>query len=75
LAGNDRIVFLTGIAVLDAGYNIRFDIFNLNTNTWVVGQLPVDIADASIFSHGNSVYVVGGTVNGAPSGQVWRLVF
>lgn len=75
LAGDNRIVFFTGIAVSDPGYNTRFDIYHLDTNTWTVGQLPVDIADASIFSYNNVVYVVGGKVNGAPSGQVWRLVF
>jgi hypothetical protein len=72
---NNKIVFFTGVAVSNSGYNTRFDIYDVNSNSWLVGQLPVDIGGASIFSYNNTIYVVGGMVNGAVSTRIWKLVF
>jgi N-acetylneuraminic acid mutarotase len=72
---NNKIVFFSGIAVSTGGYNTKFDIYDVNNYNWSVGQLPADIGGASIFSYNNTVYVVGGKVNGSVSNQIWKLVF
>jgi N-acetylneuraminic acid mutarotase len=72
---NNKIVFFTGIAVSTNGYNTRFDIYDVNNYSWSVGKLPVDIGGASIFSYNNTIYIVGGMVNGTVSNQIWKLVF
>ncbi len=78
---NNKIVFFT------SGVNIpvywsstppvmnKFDIYDITTNTWSVGVLPVNIYASSIISVNNTIYVAGGIVNGALSGQVWKLEF
>ena len=75
LINNNKIVFFTGVETSDIGYNTRFDIYDVNSNTWSVGQLPFDISGASIFTYNNTIYVAGGRVNGAVSTQIWKLTF
>ena len=75
LINQNQIVFFTGIPTSSFGYNTRFDLYDVNTNTWSVGKLPFDIGGASIFSHNNTVYVVGGWVNGSASTRIWKLAF
>ena len=53
----------------------KFDIYDLNSNRWSIGVLPVNIYDASVISVNNTIYVAGGIVNGSLSNQVWRLEF
>ena len=72
---NNKIVFFTGAATSTFGNNTSFDIYDVNSNSWSVGKLPVDIGGASIFSFNNTVYVVGGIVNEVPSARIWKLVF
>jgi N-acetylneuraminic acid mutarotase len=55
-----------------------FDIYDIATNTWSIGVLPVSITSASIISVNNNIYLAGGVVKGKPftiSNQVWRLEF
>lgn len=56
----------------------KFDIYDIATNTWSIGVLPVNIIGASIISVNNTIYVAGGAVNGSfsnLSNQVWKLEF
>jgi len=52
-----------------------FDIYDLLSNTWSIGVLPVNIRNASMISVANVIYVAGGEVNGVLSNQVWKLEF
>ena len=57
----------------------KFDIYDIATNTWSIGVLPVSIEGASIISVNNTIYIAGGTVNPTgyfnPGDQVWKLEF
>jgi Kelch motif/Galactose oxidase, central domain len=56
----------------------KFDIYDIATNTWSIGVLPVNIIGASIISVNNTIYIAGGAVNGSfsnLSNQVWKLEF
>ena len=53
----------------------KFDIYNIATNTWSIGVMPIKISGASIISVNNTIYVAGGSVNGVLSSQVWKLEF
>lgn len=68
---NNQIVFFTGNGIIKN----KFDIYDVSTNTWSIGVLPVNIYGASIISVNNTVYVAGGFVNGVVSNQVWKLEF
>jgi len=67
----DYIVFFTG----RYGEGNYFDEYNFSTNTWLSGQLPKKINDATIISVNNTIYVAGGYVDGVLSSQVWKLEF
>jgi hypothetical protein len=67
---DNQVVFFTG----NAGGN-RFDIYNVATNTWSIGELPVNINNASVISVNNTIYVAGGFINDVLSNQVWKLEF
>ena len=70
---DNKIVFFTGDW---AGLiTNKFDIYDITTNTWSIGVLPVNISGASIISVNNTIYVAGGLVNGVLSNQVWKLEF
>ncbi len=57
----------------------KFDIYDIATNTWSIGVLPVSIEGASIISVNNTIYIAGGMVNPTgyfnPGDQVWKLEF
>ncbi|MES2773299.1 MAG: PKD domain-containing protein [Bacteroidota bacterium] len=53
----------------------RFDIYDLTTNSWSIGVMPVNITSAAIIAVNNIIYVAGGMVNGTLSNQVWKLNF
>lgn len=67
-------VFAPGNAVPSYTRN-KFDIYDLATNSWSIGMLPVTIHGSAIISVNNTIYVAGGYVNGALSNQVWKLEF
>ncbi|HEX6849617.1 MAG TPA: kelch repeat-containing protein [Chitinophagaceae bacterium] len=70
---DNKIIFLRFDGGTDAD---KFDIYDINTNTWSIGVLPQAIPeDASVFSVNNTVFVAGGFVNGVLSNQVWKLEF
>lgn len=63
----NQIIFSAGTDTLD--------VYDLSTNQWSVGLLPVKLSGASLISVRQTVYVAGGTVNNHPSVQVWKLEF
>ena len=71
VAKNNKIVFFTGTG---AEKN-RFDIYEVTSNTWSIGELPQNIVGASLISVNNIIYVAGGYINGALSNKVWKLEF
>ena len=71
---NENIVFFTSYGS-DPRNGTHFEIYNLTTNTWSTGVLPVKIQGSSIISVNNTIYVAGGNVNGSFSNQVWKLEF
>jgi hypothetical protein len=72
---DNKIVFFTGEGPGFIAGNKKFDIYDVTTNTWSIGVLPVDITGASIISVNNTIYVAGGYVNGVLSNKVWKLDF
>ena len=68
---NNKIVFFTG----EGAVKNKFDIYDVTTNTWSIGVLPVELQGASIISVNNTIYVAGGFVNGVLSTQVYKLEF
>ena len=71
VAKNNKIVFFTGTG---AEKN-KFDIYDITSNTWSIGELPQNIVGASLISVNNIIYVAGGYINGALSNKVWKLEF
>ncbi len=70
---NNKIIFLQFDGGADAD---KFDIYDINTNSWSIGVLPHAIpTDASVLSVNNTIYIAGGLVNGTSSDQVWKLEF
>jgi hypothetical protein len=74
---DNKIVFLRSPwnTNINTNTNNKFDIYDITTNTWSIGVLPVSIWGASIISVNNTIYVAGGVVNGVLSKQVWKLEF
>lgn len=68
---NDKIVFFRH-AWLD---NRRFDIYDISTGQWSIGEVELDITFSSIISVNNVIYIAGGYLNGSMSVQVWKLEF
>ena len=68
---NNKIVFFTGTG---AEKN-KFDIYDVTSNTWSIGELPQNIVGASLISVNNIIYLAGGYINGALSNKVWKLEF
>jgi N-acetylneuraminic acid mutarotase len=71
---NDIIVFISGSDDRWTSQD-KFDIYNISTNAWSTGALPVSIRGAAVISINNTIYVAGGQINGAISNQVWKLEF
>ena len=55
--------------------NDKFDIYDITTNSWSIGVLPVNIINAQMFGVNNTIYIAGGSLNGVLSTQVYRLEF
>jgi hypothetical protein len=53
----------------------KFDVYDITTNTWSIGVLPIIIEGAAIISVNNIIYIAGGYVNDVLSNQVWKLEF
>ena len=53
----------------------KFDIYDIVTNTWSIGVMPINIRGASLIAVNNVIYIAGGVVNGALSSQVYKLEF
>ena len=70
---NGKIIFFSD--GYPNGSTDKFDIYDILTNTWSIGVLPVNILGASIISVNNTIYLAGGEVNGVFSNQVWKLEF
>ena len=66
---NNKIIFLRNFG------DDRFDIYDITSNTWSIGVLPVELSYSSIISVNNTIYIAGGWVNGVLSNQVWKLEF
>jgi N-acetylneuraminic acid mutarotase len=78
ISGQNAILKDNKIVFLRIGNNLvgdKFDIYDITTNTWSVGLLPVNIGDASFISANNTIYITGGSLNGVLSSQVWKLEF
>jgi hypothetical protein len=78
---DNKIVFFTSRVNL-ANYCLtnlpvmnKFDIYDLSTNTWSIGVLPVNIYGSTIISVNDVIYVAGGYINGQLSDKVWKLEF
>ena len=65
----NKIIFVR----LDGGVDAnKFDIYNIDTESWSIGVLPQSITGgASVISVNNEVYIAGGGL----SNQVWKLEF
>jgi hypothetical protein len=70
---DNKIIFFGGSYY--GVFKARFDIYDLDTNSWSIGELPQNLVSASIISYNNTIYVAGGEVNGVLSNQVWKLDF
>jgi hypothetical protein len=55
----DHIDFFTGYSGSDG---TQFEIYNINSDTWVTGKLDQTTQGAAIISVNNTSYVAGGTV-------------
>jgi K319L-like, PKD domain/Kelch motif len=73
---NNKIVFLIGDP--NGTNNTEFDIYDITTDAWSIGLLPLQqntlIWGTSIISVNNSIYVTGVYASGL-SNQVWKLEF
>ena len=77
---NNKIVFFTlgpntPVEWPNTVWQNTFDIYDIATNTWSIGVLPVSMGSTLIISVNNVIYLAGGLVNGALSTQVWKLEF
>ena len=69
---NNKIIFLRHE---DTAGTYKFDIYDLQTKTWSIGVLPVNVTGASIISVNNNIYVAGVYVNNVLSDKVYELDF
>jgi len=53
----------------------KFDIYDIATNSWSIGVIPMNFSAASVIAVNNVIYIAGGVVNGALSSQVYKLEF
>jgi len=68
LRKNNKIIFY-------GGWNHKFDIYDLTTDSWSIGVLPLPIIGGNIISYNDVIYIAGAELNGAISNQVWILDF
>jgi len=78
---DNKIVFFTsrvnipGYWTSAAPVMNKFDIYDITSNTWSIGVLPVNIYGSAVISVHNTIYVAGGYVNDVISGGVWKLEY
>jgi hypothetical protein len=72
---DNKIVYLPGLEPSNGILPAKFDVYDLMSDTWSIGQLNQNIYGKAIISVNNTIYVAGGTVNGVLSNQVWKLEF
>lgn len=53
----------------------KFDIYDIASNSWSIGILPIKFDGASIIAVNNVIYLAGGSVNSKYSSQVWKIEF
>ncbi len=70
-----KIIFYSSQIHSNPDRGDKFDIYDITTNTWSIGVLPLKIVAASIISVNNTIYLAGGYVNGPLSNQVYKLEF
>jgi N-acetylneuraminic acid mutarotase len=66
-----KLFFFTGTGI----EKNKFDIYDISSNTWSIGELSQNIVGASLISVNNIIYVAGGYINGVLSNKVWKLEF
>jgi hypothetical protein len=71
LLRNNKLVFFTG----EPGNSVTnmFDILDLTTNSWQIGQLPFFMKETSVIAVNNVIYIAGGYLNGSLSTAVMKL--
>ena len=71
LKNGKLVYFRHNDAVID-----KFDIYDISSNTWSIGVLNQPVPKwPSIISVNNTIYIAGGSVDGALVNQVWKLEF
>jgi N-acetylneuraminic acid mutarotase len=69
--GNKLVFF-----VWDGKVKSRFDIFDISTNSWLIGVLDQPVTPSLVITVNNTIYVVGGYGNSnGYYDQVWKLDF
>jgi hypothetical protein len=73
----NKIVYLPGPELHNAVPPNQFDIYDLTTNTWLIGQLnePNNYVRGSVISVNDTIYIAGHSIDGGLSGVVWKLEF
>jgi N-acetylneuraminic acid mutarotase len=64
---NNQLIFYAG--------DDKFDVYDVATDKWSIGMLPMSVSGASIISVNNTIYLAGGAANGVLSYKVWKLEF
>jgi N-acetylneuraminic acid mutarotase len=72
---DNKIVWFATLDPLNGNSTDKFNIYDMLTNTWSIGLLPVKMNGASVISVNNIIYVAGGYVNGKMNDQVWTMEF
>ena len=73
--GNGVDIVLDVANLRDQFGDDKFDVYDVATDKWSIGVLPVGVLRASIISVNNTIYLAGGVVNGILSDKVWKMEF
>jgi N-acetylneuraminic acid mutarotase len=73
---DSKIVYLPGSGSWDATTINKFDIYDVSSNKWSIGQLNQSIPEGAVISVNNIIYIAGGHNNNYQYyNQVWKLAF
>jgi hypothetical protein len=79
---NNQLVFFTGMSFYGpVGFSSpprvynKIDIYDIASNTWQIGVLPVDIYQANMIAVNNVIYIAGGVINGVLSDKLYKLEY
>jgi PKD domain/Kelch motif len=63
--------------IFHRSWDSKFDIYDVNMNTWSLGVMPINIVGAAIISVNNTIYIAGGYTGdyNIISTEVWKLEF